>query len=84
MNNCINQPKIASTMGRSVMIAMYDCNQMSGEQLADEVGTSPAMISYIVKGKKVPSLALLERIAKALGTTPAKLISDTTNKDKGD
>lgn len=37
------------------------------KELADEVGISEAMMSYILRGFKEPSVATLVRLAKALG-----------------
>ena len=44
------------------------------KMLAEEVGISEAMMSYIVNGLKEPSLTILGRIAKALGVPAAELI----------
>jgi repressor LexA len=42
--------------------------------LAEEVGVSEAMMSFIVRGLKEPSLTVLTRIAKALDVPVAELI----------
>ena len=44
------------------------------KMLAEEVGISEAMMSYIINGLKEPSLTILGRIAKALGVPAAELI----------
>lgn len=44
--------------------------------LAEKVGVSPMMISYIVNGLKEPSLTVLTRIAKALDVPAAELITE--------
>lgn len=43
-------------------------------ELAQQVGVSDAMISYIVKGYKEPSVKLLKRIADYLGMKVDDLI----------
>ena len=44
------------------------------KELAEEVGVSEAMMSFIVRGLKEPSLTVLTRIAKALDVPVAELI----------
>ena len=44
--------------------------------LAEEVGVSEAMMSFIVRGLKEPSLTVLTRIAKALDVPVAELIKE--------
>lgn len=44
--------------------------------LAAQVGVSPTMIGYIVKGLKEPSLTVLGRIARELGVSAAELIKE--------
>lgn len=44
------------------------------KSLAEEVGVSEAMMSFIVRGLKEPSLTVLTRIAKALDVPVAELI----------
>lgn len=65
--------EIAKTVGRNLMIAVYD-SKITYDALAAMTNTSPAMISQIVHAKKVPSLSLLKRIADALEIEPASLL----------
>ena len=46
------------------------------KELAAQVGVSATMISYIVKGLKEPSVAVLARIARQLGVSAAELIKE--------
>lgn len=47
---------------------------ISQTELAENVGVSQAMISYIVKGIKAPSVTLLKRISDYLGVTMDELV----------
>lgn len=47
---------------------------IEGKDMADKVGVSAAMISYILKGLREPNVAVLSRIAKELGCTVDELI----------
>lgn len=42
-------------------------NRLTQEQLADKVRVTPKYIQYIESAKRIPSLKLLYRIARALG-----------------
>ncbi len=44
------------------------------EELADKVGISRAYMGYIEQGRNVPSLEVLEKIARILKVKPSKLI----------
>lgn len=44
--------------------------------LAEKVGISEAMMSFVVRGLKEPSLTVLSRIAKVLGVSAAELIKE--------
>lgn len=48
---------------------------LAQKELADEVGVSEAMLSYILRGLKEPSVATLVRIAKSLGCSVDELIT---------
>jgi transcriptional regulator with XRE-family HTH domain len=50
---------------------------ISQEQLAFESDLDRSFISQIECGHKQPSIVTIFQIAKALGTTPAKLLGDT-------
>lgn len=45
------------------------------KELAENVGATQAMISYIVKGYKTPSVPLLKRIADYLGVSMDDLVT---------
>lgn len=47
---------------------------ISGKELADKVGVSAAMISYIIKGFREPNVAALARIAQTLDCTVDELL----------
>lgn len=47
---------------------------ISQTELAENVGVSQAMISYIVKGFKAPSVTLLKRISDYLGVKMDELV----------
>ena len=47
---------------------------VSQAELAENVGVSQAFISYLLKGFKVPSVALLKRIADYLEVTMDDLV----------
>ena len=47
---------------------------ISQTELAENVGVAQAMISYIVKGFKAPSVTLLKRISDYLGVTMDELV----------
>ena len=71
---------LAQTIGRNLTTAMHNHEKMTYKELADKVGTSQSMISYIAKGEKVPSILLLIKIADALGTTAVKLLAAASEK----
>ncbi len=50
--------------------------EIEQKALAEKVGVSPMMISYIVNGLKDPSLAVLGKIAHVLGVSAAELIKE--------
>lgn len=47
---------------------------LSQEELADRAGIHPTYVSQIERGLKSPTMRMLARLAKALGTTPGKII----------
>lgn len=47
---------------------------LSQEALADLVGIARSYMSDVEVGRRNPSLAVVERIAKALGVTPLSLL----------
>lgn len=61
----VNHKKIASLIKERGLMQ---------KELADEVGISEAMLSYILRGFKDPSVATLVRLAKALECSVDALI----------
>ena len=61
----VNHKKIASLIKERGMMQ---------KELADEIGVSEAMLSYILRGFKEPSVATLVRLSKALGCSVDALI----------
>lgn len=55
--------------------AARDLLDLSQEELADEAMIDRTYISGIERGKRNPSIDLLARLAKALKTTPAALLT---------
>jgi transcriptional regulator with XRE-family HTH domain len=49
---------------------------MSAEELARQSGISTSYLSKIERGRSVPSVDVLERLAAGLGTTASQLLSD--------
>jgi transcriptional regulator with XRE-family HTH domain len=47
---------------------------LTQEQLAEKIGTSTPWIGYIETGREVPNLAMLQKIARALGVKVKELI----------
>lgn len=60
-------------MNEKIRVLLEQKN-ISQVELAEKVGVSQAMISYIVKGFKTPSVPLLKRIADCLGVTMDELV----------
>lgn len=50
-------------------------NKISNAKFGDEIGTSGTMVSYLARGYRQPSAALLKRIAEAMGTTMEDLMA---------
>jgi transcriptional regulator with XRE-family HTH domain len=48
--------------------------QLSQKSLADKVGISVSYVSMLERGQRSPPLETVERMAKALGVTPANLL----------
>ena len=49
--------------------------QLSQKSLADKVGISVSYVSMLERGQRSPPLETLEKVAKALGVTPAALLA---------
>lgn len=66
MNKSQEQPEVTpARIGKLVYQAMEQAN-MNQSDLARAIGAYPPDISNIVRGKKMPTLQVLARIAKAL------------------
>lgn len=48
---------------------------IQGDELAGQIGVSPAMMSYIINGLREPSVTVLVRISRVLGCTLDDLIN---------
>ena len=48
--------------------------KLSQDALADKVGISVSYVSMLERGQRSPPLETVERMAKALGVTPANLL----------
>ena len=49
---------------------------LSQEALADKAGLHPTYISMLERGIRMPSLGVVERLARALGSTMASLMGE--------
>ena len=49
-------------------------NKLNQRQLAKKVGVTDSYISYLLNGKREPSLAMAQKIAKALGMSLDRFI----------
>lgn len=62
------------SISRSIKLALV-YRDMKGQDLAEKLGVSPAYISGIVTGKKVPSLERLRSISKELNYELSEFIA---------
>jgi transcriptional regulator with XRE-family HTH domain len=62
-----------SVMGDRVRAARLD-RGLSLDDLAERSGVSRSMVSEIERGRKVPTIVVLDRITAALGTSLARLV----------
>ena len=51
--------------------------ELTQEELAAEVGVDMRYLGGIERGQEIPSLAVIARIAKALGVSASSLLSET-------
>lgn len=63
-------PKVLSNKIRKIR----NNKGMTQEELAHKVGISRVYMGYIEQGRYVPSLAILDKIARALKTQPSELL----------
>jgi transcriptional regulator with XRE-family HTH domain len=66
-------PKKQWRLGRQ-MQKVRKARGLTQEQLADKIGTSTPWIGNIETGRVVPNLAMLQKIARALGVKVKELI----------
>lgn len=55
---------------------LMSAQKVTQTELASVAGTSQAFISYVMDGTKIPSVAVLKRIADRLGVTMDELVRD--------
>ena len=60
---------MSSNIQNNIRRLRFDANEMTQQQLADEVGASRQTIVAIEKGKYSPSLELAFRLARVFNTT---------------
>jgi len=58
------------------LTALAEQNNTPQTTLAEVSGTSQAFISYVMDGKKIPSIEVLDRLAKFFGVTVDDLIKE--------
>lgn len=56
--------------------SLMTAQKVTQAELASVTGTSQAFISYVMDGTKMPSVAVLKRIADRLGVTMDELVRD--------
>lgn len=66
---------LAQTFGTNVRQLRQD-RGLSQEALADAVGLAPTYVGQIERGRRNPTLAVVERFAAALSADPLKLLSE--------
>jgi len=69
--------KLTQIFGRNVRAARQ-ARGMTLEALAHDVGLAYSYVGEIERGRRNPTLAVVERIAKALGSTPIDLFLPET------
>jgi transcriptional regulator with XRE-family HTH domain len=65
--------QLLRALGRRIAKRRQD-KGMTQEQLAQKLRVSDTHVSYMERGERGPSLGMLQRIAKVLDTSIAKLI----------
>lgn len=66
-------PKHNKQLGKNIQ-KIRKSKQLTQEELAEKVGKSRQMITFVETGRERPNLKLLEKIAKALGVKVKDLI----------
>lgn len=67
--------KLGQVFGKNVRRARIE-KGMTIEGLANDVGLSYSYVGELQRGRRNPTLKVVERIAKALGVTPVDLLKD--------
>jgi transcriptional regulator with XRE-family HTH domain len=62
-----------------VICALRKESNLTQEEVAFRAGTDAGYLSRIERGDRYPSIALLENIAKALGTKPSSIYAAAEN-----
>lgn len=62
------------------MKALRRLKQMTVEELGDAIGVNKAHISRLERGLKTPSIAVMAKLASALGTTIGHLVGETLDR----
>ena len=65
--------KVNTTVGRAICMLRADSG-LSQEELAERAGIHRTYVSQLERGIKSPTLAVLMKVAKALGTRPSRLL----------
>lgn len=66
------------TLNQRIPVNLVRCRhaqKLSQEALAQKVGISTSYVSMLEQGKRSPPLAMVERIADALGVGPFELLA---------
>jgi transcriptional regulator with XRE-family HTH domain len=72
---------LVQAFGRNVRAVRKE-KDWTQEHLAFEAGVKRAYLSEIESGKRNPTLDVVEKIAKALGVSPANLIDEEFEKER--
>lgn len=65
-------------VGKTIETLMYE-NHLNQKELAKKSGLTEAAISNYISGKRNPNASSVLKIAKALNTSPEKILGDTKN-----
>jgi transcriptional regulator with XRE-family HTH domain len=66
---------LSAVIGRNVA-RLRDAAGLSQEAFAERLGASRQMVASVETGTRTPSIQMLARLAAALGTTPALLLTE--------
>lgn len=69
------EKRLVREVGRRVAIRRKKSG-MTQDQFARKLGVTDAHISYLERGERGPSLVMLHKIARELGTTVGRLVPD--------